>query len=276
MHVPLAKKGLGQHWLEDETALQAMVQAADVQPGDNVLEIGPGYGTLTEYLLTAGAQVTALEFDESLIPGLLTKFAHLPELTVQPGDIRTYDFTALPPDYKIVANIPYYLTSNLIQLISETPNRPSVAVLLMQKEVAERVVAKPGDMSILSVTAQFYWEASLDRVVGAQLFSPPPKVDSQILALKRRTAPLFADASSKAFFRVVKAGFSQKRKTLLNSLSGGLAMPREATGALLADVGIDAGRRAQTLSLQEWYRISNAVSAAAGQARPAAPVRNGG
>lgn len=275
MHVPLAKKGLGQHWLEDETALQAMVQAADVQPGDNVLEIGPGYGTLTEYLLTAGAQVTALEFDESLIPGLLTKFAHVPELTVLRGDIRTYDFTAMPPDYKIVANIPYYLTSNLIQLISETPNQPSVAVLLMQKEVAERVVAKPGNMSILSVTAQFYWETSLDRVVGAQLFSPPPKVDSQILVLKRRTTPLFAGTLPKPFFRVVKAGFSQKRKTLLNSLSGGLAMPREAARVLLADVGIDVGRRAQTLSLREWHQISNAVNAVADQARPDAPARSG-
>jgi 16S rRNA (adenine1518-N6/adenine1519-N6)-dimethyltransferase len=252
---PIAKKGLGQHWLEDDAALQAMVQAGDVQPGDEVLEIGPGYGTLTEYLLGAGAQVTALEFDDSLVPGLLSKFAYVPELKVEQGDIRTYDFTAMPPDYKIVANIPYYLTSNLIQLISETPNQPSVAVLLMQKEVAERVVAKPGDMSILSVTAQFYWEASLDMVVGAELFSPPPKVDSQILVLKRRAKPLFPDVDPKQFFRLVKAGFSQKRKTLLNSLSGGLALSRDQAAELIEAAGIDPKRRAQTLSLQEWQSL---------------------
>lgn len=256
MSQPLAKKALGQHWLEDYAALQAMVDAAGVEPGDEVLEIGPGYGTLTEYLLSAGAQVTALEFDDSLVPGLLKKFADVPELKVEQGDIRTYDFTALPPDYKIVANIPYYLTSNLIQLISETSNQPLTAVLLMQKEVAERVVAKPGNMSILSVTAQFYWEASLDMVVGAELFSPPPKVDSQILVLRRREQQLFDDVTPKQFFRVVKAGFSQKRKTLLNSLSGGLALGRDETAALLERAAIDPGRRAQTLTLTEWHALT--------------------
>lgn len=252
---PLAKKALGQHWLKDFESLQAMVAAADVQPGDAVLEIGPGYGTLTEELLAAGAEVTALEFDASLIPVLLKKFANVPELRVEQGDIRRFDFTALPPDYKIVANIPYYLTSNLIQLMSETPNQPLVAVLLIQKEVAERICAQPGDMSLLSVTAQFYWEASLDRVVGAELFSPPPKVDSQILVLKRRPQPLFANVEPKQFFRLVKAGFSQKRKTLVNSLSGGLAIDRSEAQTLLDKADIEPTRRAQTLALDEWHRL---------------------
>jgi 16S rRNA (adenine1518-N6/adenine1519-N6)-dimethyltransferase len=259
-NTPLAKKSLGQHWLNDEAALQAMVAAGDVQPGDHVLEIGPGYGTLTEHLLTAGAEVTALEFDEALIPNLLGKFAHVPELTIEQGDIRTFDFTSQPADYKIVANIPYYLTSNLIQLISETPNQPSVAVLLMQKEVAERVVAQPGGMSILSITAQFYWEASLDIVVEAELFTPPPKVDSQILILQRRAVPLFTDIEPKQFFRLVKAGFSQKRKTLLNSLSGGLAIGKDDVKRLLGQADIDPNRRAQTLSLDEWGRLVKAIS----------------
>ncbi|MDB5169737.1 MAG: putative Ribosomal small subunit methyltransferase [Candidatus Saccharibacteria bacterium] len=258
MNTPIAKKSLGQHWLKDHDSLQAMVTAGEVQTGDEVLEIGPGYGTLTEYLLAAGAQVRALEFDDSLVPGLLAQFAHVPELKVEQGDIRTFDFTSMPPDYKIVANIPYYLTSNLIQLISETPNQPAVAVLLMQKEVAERVVAQPGSMSILSITAQFYWEVSLDRMVGAELFSPPPKVDSQILVLKRRVQPLFADTDSKQFFRLVKAGFSQKRKTLLNSLSGGLAISKDEARVLLERAAVDPGRRAQTLSLQEWHQLLQA------------------
>ncbi len=257
--IPVAKKGLGQHWLEDHDSLVAMVRAGQVDVGDPVLEIGPGYGTLTEYLLAAGATVTALEFDDALVPGLLKKFADIPELAVQQGDIRSYDFTAMEPDYKIIANIPYYLTSNLIQLISETPNPPSIAVLLMQKEVAERVVAQPGSMSLLSVTAQYYWHAALDAVVPAALFSPPPKVDSQILVLQRRPAPLFDTVDPKQFFRLVRAGFSQKRKTLHNSLSGGLALGRDEAGALLDRAGIERTRRAQTLSLEEWYAIYSAI-----------------
>jgi 16S rRNA (adenine1518-N6/adenine1519-N6)-dimethyltransferase len=252
---PEAKKSLGQHWLEDLTALQAMVQAAQVKLSDHVLEIGPGYGTLTEELLATGATVTALEFDASLIKGLMKKFANVPELQVEQGDIRTYDFTQQPADYKVVANIPYYLTSNLIQLLSETPNQPTYAVLLIQKEVAERAAAQPGDMSLLSITSQFYWETSLDMVVGAELFSPPPKIDSQILVLKRRDQPLFNDVDAKQFFRLVKAGFSQKRKTLLNSLSGGLAIDRDAAMSMLKKAQIDPRRRAQTLSLQEWHAL---------------------
>lgn len=253
---PFAKKSLGQHWLQDAAALQAMVDAAQLQPGDHVVEIGPGYGTLTARLLEAGAQVTALELDETLIPNLRQKFAAAGEqLHIVEADIRRYNFTQLAPDYKIVANIPYYLTSNLIQLLSESANPPLTAVLLMQKEVAERVVAAPGDMSLLSVTAQFYWQCSLGRVVDAKLFSPPPKVQSQILILERRPTPLLPRAEAADFFRLVRAGFSQKRKTLLNSLSGGLGISREVAAARLAQADIDSQRRAQTLSLEEWQRL---------------------
>lgn len=258
-NAPHAKKALGQHWLEDDASLQAMVSLANVAVGDQVLEIGPGYGTLTEYLLAAGADVTALEFDASLVPGLLGKFADVPELRIEQGDVRTFDFTSMPPNFKVVANIPYYLTSNLIQLLSETPNQPTCAVLLIQKEVAERVVTQPGSMSILSVTSQFYWQTTLGPVVGAQLFTPPPKVDSQILVLQRRPQPLFSDVTPKAFFRLVKAGFSQKRKTLVNSLSGGLAISREAASLLLDQAQIDPRRRAQTLSLEEWHRLATSL-----------------
>lgn len=258
--IPLAKKGLGQHWLEDHASLQAMCDAADVTAGDQVLEIGPGYGTLTKQLLARDAVVTALEFDQTLVTRLLAQFASTPsgEIHIKQGDIRTFDFTTMPADYKIVANIPYYLTSNLIQLISETPNQPSLAVLLVQKEVAERVAAEAGSMSILSVTAQFYWEVELDLVVQAALFSPPPKVDSQILVLTRRAEPLFPSVDPKQFFRLVKAGFSQKRKTLVNSLSGGLAIGRDDAKELLERAGIDPGRRAQTLSLDEWGALFSA------------------
>jgi 16S rRNA (adenine1518-N6/adenine1519-N6)-dimethyltransferase len=161
----------------------------------------------------------------------------------------------LPPDYKVVANIPYYLTSNLIRVLSETSNRPILAALLIQKEVAERVAAQPGDMSLLSVTAQFYWQVGLSQVVPARLFTPPPKVDSQIIILDRLNETLFPEVDPKSFFRLVKAGFSQRRKTLLNSLSAGLQLSKDDTRAVCERASIDPGRRAQSLSLEEWRQL---------------------
>lgn len=247
------KKSLGQHWLKDEAALEAMCAAAGISGDDAVLEIGPGLGTLTKLLVERAGQVVAVEFDEKLassLPGRVP--AH--NLQVISQDILSFDFTSLPPDYKIAANIPYYLTSNLIRVISETPNPPATAAILVQKEVAERVAAKPGDMSLLSVTAQFYWQVSLGREVPAELFEPPPKVDSQILILQHRPKPLF-DVDVKPFFRLVKAGFSQRRKTLLNSLSGGLRLDKEKVKDLCVTAGIEPGRRPQTLSLEEWHAL---------------------
>jgi 16S rRNA (adenine1518-N6/adenine1519-N6)-dimethyltransferase len=264
-NIPFAKKSLGQHWLQDAGALEAMCEAAEVQMEDVVLEIGPGFGTLTKHLLDWEAKVIALEFDETLVAPLQQKFsqaAKAGQFEVIQGDIRTFDFTALPTNYKIVANIPYYLTSNLIQLLSETSNPPSVAALLVQKEVAERVAAGPGAMSILSVTAQFYWEVSLGPVVPAKLFSPPPKVDSQILILQRRPEVAVADINVKDFFRLVKAGYSQKRKTLLNSLSGGLNLDKAKVTELCAAAEIESGRRAQTLDMAEWSKLFEAYNEA--------------
>lgn len=247
------KKSLGQHWLGDPAALQAIADAAAVGASDTVLEIGPGLGTLTEVLVGRGGQVIAVELDEKLAGELQRRIAAA-NLEIIPADILNFDFTELPSDYKIVANIPYYLTSHLIQLISETPNPPAAAALLVQKEVAERAAARPGAMSLLSVTAQFYWQVDLGRTVAAELFTPPPKVDSQILILQRRLGPLFA-VDTKAFFRLVKAGFAQRRKTLLNSLSAGLHLSRDQAGTILKNAGVDPGRRAQTLSLEEWHKI---------------------
>lgn len=251
---PIAKKSLGQHWLRDHESLQAMCDAADVQKGDVILEIGPGLGTLTELLVQQAEQVIAVEFDEQLAVDLPRR-VQKGNLQVVSQDILSFDFTSLPPHYKLVANIPYYLTSNLVRVISETSNPPSVAAILVQKEVAQRVAAPAGSMSLLSVTAQFYWKVSLGREVKAELFSPPPKVDSQILILQRREQLLFPDVDPKDFFRLVKAGFAQRRKTLLNSLSSGLHLDRDAVKKLCESVDIDPTRRAQTLSLDEWYNL---------------------
>lgn len=250
---PTPKKSLGQHWLTDEACLDAMVRSAGVGPDDTVLEIGPGLGTLTEKLVSAARLVVAVEFDDDLAAGLPTRVG-AGNLQVVRSDILRFDLTELPAGYKVVANIPYYLTSNLIRLLSESSNPPAVAAILVQKEVAERVAAAPGSMSLLSVTAQFFWEVSLGRVVGAALFTPPPKVDSQILVLKRRAAPLF-DVEPKPFFRLVKAGFGERRKTLRNSLSGGLHLEKPETEALLQAAGLDPQLRAQALTLEQWHKL---------------------
>jgi 16S rRNA (adenine1518-N6/adenine1519-N6)-dimethyltransferase len=248
------KKSLGQHWLHDQFSLEAMCSAVSVGASDTVLEIGPGLGTLTSLLVSRAGHVVAVEFDEKLAADLPSR-VQAPNLEVIQQDILSLDFTSLPAGYKIVANIPYYLTSNLIRVISETPNQPAAAALLVQKEVAERAAAAPGDMSLLSVTAQYYWEVSLGEIVPSELFTPPPKVDSQILVLKSRPRPLFDDIKPREFFRLVKAGFSQRRKTILNSLSAGLHLDKPAVRVLCESVDIDPGRRAQTLALEEWHNL---------------------
>lgn len=249
-----AKKSLGQHWLHDVASLTAMCEAAAVADGDEILEVGPGTGTLTEQLLHRGARVTAVELDEDRVKDLIKAFEQ-DDFSIHQQSILEFDLTAMPADYKVVANIPYYLTSNLIRTLSESTNPPKVAVLLVQKEVAERVAAAPGGMSLLSVSAQFYWEVRTDLVVPARLFTPSPKVDSQILVLTRRQIPLFADVDEKAFFRLVKAGYAARRKTLSNSLSGGLHISKQAANELLEAAQINPGVRAQTLSLDDWYRL---------------------
>lgn len=256
----IPKKSLGQHWLRDVEALQAVARAAAVSPTDTVLEIGPGLGTLTKQLLTEAGQVIAVEFDHNLAINLQSnlRLENGPldsKLTVVEADILGFDFTSVPAPYKVVANIPYYLTSNLLRVLSESSNPPEIAVLLMQKEVAERVSAAPGSMSILSVTAQYYWEVSLGRVVKADLFDPPPKVDSQILVMKYRQSPLFDGVDAKQFFRLVKAGFGQKRKTLENALSGGLHLSKPETRQMLSAAKIPPTTRAQSLSLADWHRL---------------------
>ena len=252
--LPATNKSLGQHWLDDPTALDAMLDAADIGLDDVVLEIGPGPGTLTEELVAGAKRVVAVEFDRQLAAAL-PKRVPAGNLKVVNQDILQFDLTGLPAGYKVVANIPYYLTSNLLRVLCESPNHFSQAAILIQKEVAERVCAQPGDMSLLSVSVQFYCEASLGMVVPARLFTPPPKVDSQILKLTFREQPLFPGTDTKQFFRIVKAGFSQRRKTLLNSLGAGLHMDREQTQALLSEAGIAPTTRAQNLSVQDWHKL---------------------
>jgi 16S rRNA (adenine1518-N6/adenine1519-N6)-dimethyltransferase len=250
----IPKKSLGQHWLHDDECLEAMVFGADVQADDTVLEIGPGLGTLTKKLLETGAKVVAVEFDHDLAEQLPSRVQH-ENLTVIEHDILTFDVTQLPPGYKVAANIPYYLTSNLLRTLCESGNPFSKASLLMQQEVAERVVASPGQMSLLAVSVQLYCEATLGEHVPAELFTPPPKVDSQILLLEYRTQSLFPDLDTKLFFRTVKAGFSMKRKKMRSSLATGLHIGKSEAELLLKSAGISPDLRAQALSLEDWHRL---------------------
>ncbi len=254
MFNPTPKKALGQHWLHDELSLETMCDMVEVGPADTVLEIGPGLGTLTRYLVAQAKQVIAVEFDEQLAREL-PRTLPAENLMVRYEDVMKFDFTSLPQNYKVVANIPYYLTSNLIRVMSESTNPAQSAALLIQKEVAERVAAKPGSMSILSISAQYYWHVSLGPVVPAELFTPPPKVDSQILILKRRATPLYKDVDTQKYFRIVKAGFSQKRKTLLNALSGGLALTKGEVSDILEQAHVAPNVRAQALTHDDWYQI---------------------
>lgn len=258
-NIPPTKKSLGQHWLHDSASLRAMCIAANIGPDDTVLEIGPGPGTLTAELVTRARRVVAVEFDQDLarqLPGRVPA----DNLQVVQQDILQFDLGQLPPGYKVVANIPYYLTSNLLRRLCETDNPFSSAAVLIQKEVAQRVCARPGGMSLLSVSTQFYCEATLGQIVPAELFTPPPKVDSQILRLSFRSTPLFEDVDTKVFFRLAKAGFSQRRKTLLNSLSAGLQLSRAQTTELLERAGIQPGLRAQNLGLQDWHKLYQAYT----------------
>jgi 16S rRNA (adenine1518-N6/adenine1519-N6)-dimethyltransferase len=274
----IPKKALGQHWLYDQDSLKAMAEAAEVSEGDTLLEVGPGLGTLTEVLLNYGANVVAVEFDDDLAIELEHKYRNLSSsgltresskkldsrlrgnddmggLQIVNEDILKFDFSSLPKGYKVAANIPYYLTSNLIRRLLEAENKPSVIVLLIQKEVAERIVATPGDMSILAVSVQFYAKASLKDVVPAKLFTPPPKVDSQIIKIKLRDKPLFSDVDTEEFFKIVKAGFSEKRKKLRSSLSGGLHISKTESDNLIKKAQISSDARAQELTLEEWYNL---------------------
>lgn len=248
------KKSLGQHWLHDDECLEAMVFGANVQPDDTVLEIGPGLGTLTKKLLDTGAKVVAVEYDHDLAEQLPARVPH-ENLTVIEHDILTFDVATLPSGYKVAANIPYYLTSNLLRSLCESGNPFSKASLLMQQEVAERVVAGPGAMSILAVSVQLYCDASLGEHVPAELFTPPPKVDSQILLLTYRTDPLFPGLDTALFFRIVKAGFSAKRKKLRSSLAGGLHIGKPEAETMLVAAGIDPNLRAQALALEDWHSL---------------------
>ena len=221
------RKSLGQNFLIDEGALARIAAAAALTADDAVLEIGPGLGSLTRHLAVAARQVVAVEIDQTLLPVLAEVVAGHPNVRVVHADVLTVDPAELSEGqrYKVVANIPYYITSAVIRHLLEARVRPDVIVLTVQREVAERICAAPGDLSILAVSVQAYARAELVARIPAGAFYPRPDVDSAVVRLTALPEPAFGSLDADRFFRVVKAGFGQKRKQLRNSLSQGLRRP---------------------------------------------------
>lgn len=251
------KKSLGQNFLVDEGALAKVTSAANLSPSDTVLEIGPGLGSLTRHLASAAQRVVAVELDQTFLPVLEQVLQSYPRVEVLHGDILQTRIAhlQLPPAYKVVANIPYYITSAVIRHLLEAEVRPGLMVLTVQKEVAERICAQPGDMSLLAVSVQFYAKPQIVARIPAGAFYPIPEVESAVVRLDVLTQPA-VPVNDDHFFRVVKAGFSQKRKQLRNSLSGGLRLEAPVVDERLTQVGIDPKRRAETLTLDEWGKLA--------------------
>lgn len=248
-------KSLGQHWLRDRNILAEIADSAELSNTDSVLEIGPGLGTLTRELLRRAGSVTAVEFDSQLAKKLPSQFPGN-SLTVVEADILSFDLDGLEPGYKVVANVPYYITSKIVQKLMTAKNKPSLVVLLVQKEVAQRIAAKAGDMSMLALSAQIFAEASLGVEVPRRYFTPAPKVDSQVVLLRTRDQPLIAEIDQPAFFRVAKSGFVAKRKKLRSSIAAGLAISKPAAEELLRHANIDPDKRAEDLSIAEWQQLA--------------------
>ncbi|MEO8251608.1 MAG: 16S rRNA (adenine(1518)-N(6)/adenine(1519)-N(6))-dimethyltransferase RsmA [Chloroflexota bacterium] len=249
------RKALSQNFLTDAAALDAIVDAAELAPGERVVEVGPGLGVLTRRLLAAGASVLAVELDPRLAAYLRRELDGVEGFELIEADALSLHPRECFPDldFKLVANIPYHITSPLLHAFLEGERPPELTVLLVQAEVAARVAAPPGQMSYLSVFVQNVADAQIVGRVPATSFEPEPEVDSAILRLRRRSPPQIPVGSGREpFYRVVQAGFRQRRKQLHNALGRELPVPRPALDKAFAACRIDSERRAQTLSLEEW------------------------
>lgn len=253
-----AKKSFGQNWLKDQHTLDIIVKSADINQSDTILEVGPGLGHLTEKLVATGAQVIAVESDKDLIFPLKQKLLKTKNIKIISSDILKFNLNDMSKGYKVVANIPYYLTSNLIRMLLESDNKPQSMVLLVQKEVAQRIVAGPGQMSILAFSVQYYAQPEIVADVSRELFEPVPNVDSSIIKFDIRKKPLF-DADSKKLFRIVRGGFSNKRKMLKNSLSAALQIDQSIVTDILINCSISQNSRAQELGFEQWRRLYLAI-----------------
>jgi 16S rRNA (adenine1518-N6/adenine1519-N6)-dimethyltransferase len=252
-----ANKFLGQNFLIDQKVVEDMIEAADLKGSETVLEVGPGLGILTEEIARKKCKVLAMEKDKNLIPYLTDKFKNNKNIEIKSGDILREKISF--KNYKIIANLPFYLTSHFLRVFLEYANKPSVMVLLMQKEVAERIVAHDKNKSILSVSCELYSEPKIIRQVPSKAFYPRPEVDCAIVKFEVFRKPKYEIKDLKLFFKIVKAGFSARRKQIHNNISSGLLISSKDTKKILEKAKINPTRRAQTLSLEEWHKLYKAV-----------------
>lgn len=257
-----AKKSLGQNFLKDEKVLAEIIESTELCSDDLVLEVGPGQGDLTEKLIERAQKVIAFELDRDLIPGLEEKFKNSKNLEIVHKDILQVNlgeelsrrgFEA--GRYRVIANIPYYITSKIVRLFLETDYSPIDMTLMVQKEVAQRIAAKPGKMSLLSVSVQYFAEAKVLFEVSRNSFDPVPDVDSAIIYIYNIKNNFNPD-DAKKFFKVARAGFCARRKTLLNNLSNSLHLSKDDVNLKLKKAGISAGVRAQELSVSDWKKLA--------------------
>ncbi len=269
-------KSLGQNFLVNEGVYKKIAAALEIKGDDIVVEIGPGLGALTEHLAKSGAEIIAVEKDREFAAYLKKKFSGRKNVRIIEGDVLKFnpaDYRLQTTNYKLIGNIPYYLTSHLLRIVLEGWPKPEVIVLMLQKEVAQRITARPPNMSLLAVSVQYYAEPEIVSYVSAGSFYPPPKVDSAITKLEIRKRPGLCSRScfggvdkiknrknDKDFFRIVRAGFSGKRKQLINNLAGGFKLEKGTIGQKLKLAGVDPRRRAETLTVEEWQKITDILS----------------
>ncbi len=258
-----ADKKLGQNFLIDENIVRNIVEAAQLSPEDTVLEVGPGIGTLTQGLAESGASVVAVELDKRLLPVLDTTLAGYDNVRIVNGDILQVDIMSIvgAKQFKVCANLPYYITTPIIFALLEKRLPMECLVAMVQKEVAERMAAKPGgkDYGALSVAIQYYTEPEIAFLVPPSSFIPAPAVDSAVIVCRRRQEPPVEVCDEELFFRVVKAAFSLRRKMLSNSLKS-MGITSEQCTKWLSLAGIDSKRRAETLSLDEFAALTNSFA----------------
>lgn len=252
------KKSLGQNFLIEQAGLNKVINAAEITADHEVLEIGAGLGSLTYLLAQTARQVVAVEIDKAMLPPLRQALAEFDNVRVIAGDILELkpDELMQGQDYVVVANIPYYISSAIIRHLMAANRRPKRVVLTLQKEVAERILARDGKMSLLSLSVHLFGQVSLAGLIPAGSFLPAPEVDSAVLKIELYPQPMVPLEQQDAFFKLAHAGFGQKRKTLRNSLSAGLALAGSQVETLLLEAGIDPKRRAETLSISEWKRLT--------------------
>ncbi len=260
-----AKKSLGQNFLKDETVIERILTVADVQPEDKIFEIGPGTGILTGALDGRAKQVVAMELDHQLVERLTKQFEVSEGVSILEGNILEVNLNEMLSQaefesrkYKVVANIPYYITAPIIRTLLSLETQPESLTLMVQKEVAERMTALPGSMSLLSIMVQYYSDARIAFEVPKEAFDPMPKVDSAVVYLVPKRA--YDPEEDRKLFRIARAGFAARRKTLANNLASSLHLEKETVARLLKDCGLRADIRAQALSLAQWESLQSALS----------------